>query len=145
MNDDILIRLLNIAQDIDDGIERVEELSGILDPIGVDGANQLAAYFQEHHRIPPPEPLEVAAENVRGQVTIISDLVLDLMGVPPDNTKECVKLGILPQVIIDEDFEWPDAAFSRDWCQEQFFVAAETRRFKQAIARIRRAMADNFH
>ena len=129
MNDDILIRLLNIAQDIHDADELLDQLSpAVTEEQGI----AIVQHMNEPDYCPP---------KVRDPASDIETIVLDLIGIPADNSSEYEHLGLLN----DLDDDDPEGLFCRDWCHNQFYVAGESRRFKQAIARIRKAkLAENW-
>jgi hypothetical protein len=138
MDDAILIRLLNVAQDIHDALDRVEANA----PEGVDTSNRPAtpafiAHLRQFGECPPLPPFGQSLEDAHGPAEAIEDIVLDLMGVPADNSDQFDQP-------INGDEPDPPGLFCRDWCYEQIFVARESRRFKQAIARIRTAMRSDW-
>ncbi len=123
VSDEVLLRLLNIAADIIAAHDRIEQVSPPeLETSGRSATPEWIARWDELGRPPELPPFGRALEDSQQPATDIENLVLDLMGVPPESKSFC-----------------------RDWCDDQLFVAAEgRRRFKAALRRIRKAQAANW-
>ena len=141
VSDEVLIRLLEIARDIDNGVEVVEEMTGVLAPMTEAEGRAMVDHTCVFGRMPELTGLPAHTDRLRGQSYAIASVVLDLLGVPSDNTVEYDRLGLLPVTDVEE---WPKGCFCRDWCMSQIWTAQETGRFKAAIGRIRRAVAAGF-
>ncbi len=144
-SDDILIRLLNIAADLIHRIDAVnefvpkkepseEEFRKTMEDAGCkwDDDGNLLVPIDGTLTFPPLEGSEKAVNDLFGSPSEIHDLVLDCLGVPADNTIEFSDN--------DPNATWPDGCFCRDYYQEQIDVANKTRRYKQAITRIRKGL-----